>query len=299
MKKALKLILIILLVIVIAIAGIIAGVAIWQRENLKSIELGAKYSTEELEQKMEENRRTVNEKVGAMPEVQVRDLDDEELEGLKTGEMSIDELIERLTGAAPIPEPESAPASEDGAEAPPEEPAGTGPSAEPEAETGGEPENEAGQVAVPDTEQKPETEPEPEPAPEQEPPEESATEPVPEPENNANKRLAEIIARIYILRATYVNRLDEMEKSAKEEYHASDETRDSLMAIVSRYLTLASELENQCDDEMDAIVSELTALLRETGGDMSLVDTVIETYSSEKSLKKALYYSKLQERGII
>ena len=44
---------------------------------------------------------------------------------------------------------------------------------------------------------------------------------------------------------------------------------------------------------------EMEAVIKEYGGDMSLVDTVVTTYASEKSLKKAWYMSELQKRGFI
>ena len=41
----------------------------------------------------------------------------------------------------------------------------------------------------------------------------------------------------------------------------------------------------------------MKTLIKENKGDMTLVDTVIETYANEKRLKKAWYMSKLEEKG--
>ena len=50
-------------------------------------------------------------------------------------------------------------------------------------------------------------------------------------------------------------------------------------------------MEAQCDAQVDAIVSELRPLLRESGKDMSLADSILSTYASEKENTKAYYLS--------
>ena len=65
------------------------------------------------------------------------------------------------------------------------------------------------------------------------------------------------------------------------------------------YLSKASALEKECDGKMDEIVSAMETLIKENSGDMSLVDTVVYTYANEKSLKKAWYMSKLEEKGLV
>ena len=54
-----------------------------------------------------------------------------------------------------------------------------------------------------------------------------------------------------------------------------------------------------CDRQMDEIITEMERILSANGGDMTLVDTVVETYASEKSLKKAWYMAELEKRGWI
>ena len=49
----------------------------------------------------------------------------------------------------------------------------------------------------------------------------------------------------------------------------------------------------------DDVVSRMETIIRENKGDMTLVDTVVETYASEKSLKKAWYMAELETRGWI
>ena len=61
----------------------------------------------------------------------------------------------------------------------------------------------------------------------------------------------------------------------------------------------AAELEKECDGKMDALVAAMEKLIRENQGDMTLVDTVVDTYANEKSLKKAWYMAKLEENGLV
>ena len=116
------------------------------------------------------------------------------------------------------------------------------------------------------------------------------------------KQLSALVARVYVLREQYVNTLAGMESAAKAEYHAipeAERTRSKLLSLVSRYLDQASTLEKECDAKMDGIVSEMEQLIQENNGDMSLLDTVVYSYANEKSLKKAWYMSRLQEKGLI
>ena len=50
---------------------------------------------------------------------------------------------------------------------------------------------------------------------------------------------------------------------------------------------------------MDEIIGAMETLITENSGDMTLVDTVVETYANEKSLKKAWYMAELEKRGWI
>ena len=50
---------------------------------------------------------------------------------------------------------------------------------------------------------------------------------------------------------------------------------------------------------MDAVIAEMERLIKENNGDMSLTDTVFDTYVKEKSIKKAWYLSRLKEKGLV
>ena len=131
-------------------------------------------------------------------------------------------------------------------------------------------------------------------------PEPPAQTPTPDPEYQ--QKLSALIAEVYVLREQYTIELDNMYAAAKEEYKAmpkSQRTTEKLSRWAAGYVNRATKLEKACDASMDDIVGRMETLIRSNDGDLSLVDTVVYTYANEKSLKKAFYMSKLEERGLI
>lgn len=139
-------------------------------------------------------------------------------------------------------------------------------------------------------------------APETAAPEEQPAEQAPAEPPEYQKQLSALIAQVYVLREEYLAALDNMETSAKADYRAlsdSQRTAGKLASLVSDYLGRATRLEKECDGKMDAIIAQMETLIQANNGDMSLTDTVFNTYVNEKSLKKAWYMSRLQEKGLI
>ena len=116
------------------------------------------------------------------------------------------------------------------------------------------------------------------------------------------RSLADLLARVYALRVQYVTALENMEAEAKAEYSAlpqGDRAKTKLVKIAKGYISKANALEKECDGKMDAIVEEMTEIIEENKGGWDILDAVVETYASEKSLKKAWYISRMRERGLI
>lgn len=102
------------------------------------------------------------------------------------------------------------------------------------------------------------------------------------------------VAMMYVLRSTFVSRLDELVNQAVFDYALAENfTRDGRMAAVTPYLDAVSTLEEECDAEVATVVTELRRLLKASGQDDSLAKKVEETYEEEKSLKKAYYLKEL------
>ena len=121
-------------------------------------------------------------------------------------------------------------------------------------------------------------------------------------ESPYQKELSAMIAKVYVLREEYTMALENLYDAAKAEYTdlpAEKRTKPGLMKMAGRYMDQAAELEKECDGKMDALVAAMEKLIRENQGDMTLVDTVVDTYANEKSLKKAWYMAKLEENGLV
>lgn len=247
----------------VLLAVSLAGLAWWQRENLKAVKDATQHTSEELEEKLSANQRMIQETVKAAPEITVREVTEEERQALRDGAMTQEELVERLLDTA-VPETPSE----------------------------GEVSPASGEAALPAGQQ----------PPAQEPAVPVAEEPPKPVKTTYQKELSALIARVYVLREEYTLALDNMYASAKAEYKAlptEKRTKTNLAKMAGGYLSKASALEKECDGKMDEIVSAMEALIKENNGDMSLVDTVVYTYANEKSLKKSWYLSELERKGLI
>ena len=145
----------------------------------------------------------------------------------------------------------------------------------------------------PDTAQQ--TKPDPKPQPEQPPaktPEQLAYE----------QQLSAVIAKVYVLREDFLGRLDSMMTqaiAAFKEIPKDERTPSRLASFASGYLSQGLAMESQCDAMVEAIIVELETLLQENNGDLSIAQTVYDTYVEEKSLKKAWYMAELKKRGFV
>ena len=254
---------------------LVAGLAWQQRDNLKALGDALRFTPEELEQQMAENQQRIRDAVDAAPDVAVRGVTEEERQALRDGSLSQEELVERLLEDGQTDEPgEALPASGGGQAVPETGPADSG-GGSAGSGTGGQTGNgQSGQTAG----------------------QESAA------DSGYQRELSALVAKVLVLREQYTMALETMYDEARAEYHALPEdqrSKSDLMALARSYISRASDLEKECDGQMDEIVSAMEALLQENGGDMSLVDTVVYTYANEKSLKKSWYLSELERRGLV
>lgn len=129
------------------------------------------------------------------------------------------------------------------------------------------------------------------------PPGEDQTEQPPKTEYEL--RMAEIMAEVYVLRDEYIVMLEHMYAEAETALTEENLSEEEFASLISSYLTKATELELQCDGQIDTIVAEMELLIRDNGGDPTLIDSLIETYATEKANKKAWYLQRLEEKGLI
>ncbi len=106
-----------------------------------------------------------------------------------------------------------------------------------------------------------------------------------EPEEAEEDKLQELIARVYILRVGFTGRLDSLIGQAKKEYVSQG--GKNVTPLIQKYIGLGTDLESQCDAQMEALLSEIQAELERIGGDTSVIADIRESYQNEKSIKKA------------
>lgn len=100
------------------------------------------------------------------------------------------------------------------------------------------------------------------------------------------------IARMYVLKATYVSELEGIVSATKAEFvalPANQRTDAKKQAVVMARVGELSALEGECDKKVATVVTELRRLLKADGQSGATADLVETTYANEKSLKKAYY----------
>ncbi|MEG0597431.1 MAG: hypothetical protein RR502_05220 [Oscillospiraceae bacterium] len=106
------------------------------------------------------------------------------------------------------------------------------------------------------------------------------------------KQIRAQIAKMYVLKATYVSALEGIVANTKAEYLAvpvKERTVAKKQAIVTARAGELSALEKECDRKVATVVTELRKLLKADGQDGSTADLVETTYANEKRLKKTYY----------
>ncbi len=92
MKKILKTLLVIILIFVIAVAGIL----LWQRKNIESILMGVSQSSEQIEQKRNENQETLVGDVNDYMDTPAREMTEEEIGQIERGETTAAEVYQKI-----------------------------------------------------------------------------------------------------------------------------------------------------------------------------------------------------------
>jgi hypothetical protein len=104
------------------------------------------------------------------------------------------------------------------------------------------------------------------------------------------------VAKLYVLKASYIGQLEGLVQQAKNEYVNLPEdqrTNANKQKIAKSKISIAGQLESACDAQVSAIVEEVRTLLGEANRDKSIADEIMNTYLKEKSLKKAYYMEQI------
>ena len=109
------------------------------------------------------------------------------------------------------------------------------------------------------------------------------------------ERIDALVAEVYALRDYYTAQLRSLEASAISQYEAllpEERTPERKQEIAFACIDAAYALEDACDARMDAICQELSYLLLETSGSMSLVTDIRYAYASEKEAARSEFLEK-------
>ncbi len=89
---------------ILAVLVICVGVVVfWFRDDIDAVISGLRYSTEELEQQLNQNEQIIKDAAQIVPDITIRDLTEEDRQALKDGTITKEELIQNLIEPAQPP----------------------------------------------------------------------------------------------------------------------------------------------------------------------------------------------------
>jgi hypothetical protein len=119
--------------------------------------------------------------------------------------------------------------------------------------------------------------------------------PTEKPPTEVEQKVSEQIARIYVLRDVMTSKIEGLLARAKAEYDAlpaEERTNAKKQELGMKYLSEADTLESGCDAQMEALLKDLTNILKDYGGDTGIISEIRQAYKDEKITKKSYYLSK-------
>lgn len=255
--------------VLIILVLICSGLAYWQRDNIKAYLYAKTHSSQEIKQEMDENKQVVEKALEDYNVSSLRDFSEEEEKQIQSGELSVDEAVERILAGSNVgslnTEVQAAEVNEE--------------------ETQNEPVTSSPTPSSPQTS-----------APEKVS-EEKAKEPVSKGESPQEDPVKDLVAeyavKMYTLKAEYLGAIGSLVDQAK----ADKKNGVSKSEILSNYLGRVGSLENAADTEVDKVLSEFKVKLSALGADTSIAELMRSSYEKEKSLKKSYYLSLYEEKS--
>lgn len=112
-----------------------------------------------------------------------------------------------------------------------------------------------------------------------------------------NDEIAQLIGKIYVLKAKFTNELDNVEDwvyaEIKKLTQEEKKSKTAKVRIGREAYSMALALEADCDSQMDDILNRLTVLLEETGQSTALVSEIRKAYENEKTVAISYYMDKI------
>ena len=113
--------------------------------------------------------------------------------------------------------------------------------------------------------------------------------PVSAPLSAEEQEIQQLIATMYVLQASYEEKLNAEVQGAIDEYLAGEHTSENRTRVVYKRIEGLLAMEKECDAQVAQVVSRLRELLKATCQSEDLAKQAEAAYQQEKSLKKAYY----------
>ena len=118
-----------------------------------------------------------------------------------------------------------------------------------------------------------------------------------EPEKTSSQIVAEAIAKLYIQKNNYLNKLDNIEAHVRQIYidMPKEEKKGAKQRLLKEYLPQVASWESECDSVVYGILEEIRAAVKESGQSEEIVTKLEEAYLNEKKLKKSYFINRYMD----
>lgn len=117
----------------------------------------------------------------------------------------------------------------------------------------------------------------------------------PSGESDLDSMISAKVAELYVIKSNFYAEFNSKYNAVRSAFlarPASEITKANRAATVRSYMSEGLAMERECDAQVEAVLSELSGLLRSAGRDQSLVDSIRSAYNSEKSALKSRLVNK-------
>lgn len=118
-------------------------------------------------------------------------------------------------------------------------------------------------------------------------------------EKESNEIISELIAKLYVQKSTYLNKLDVIEEEARAEYLSKDlkskPRKERKEYMLPKYLPIVADWERECDSMVYGAIDQIRQELKKLGKDESIADDLKNAYLEEKRAKKAYFINRYMD----
>lgn len=117
--------------------------------------------------------------------------------------------------------------------------------------------------------------------------------------SKSEEKVSQLIAKLYVQKSQYLNKLDAIEAQVRGEYLDNRKKWESKklakQSLLKKYLPTVASWEKNCDSMVYGVLDEIRAELKKMGRDESIVDTMKASYLEEKKLKKTYFINRYMD----